>query len=59
MQEDGMITVLTESGEHVQDIKVEGAPQITGLWFSKQVDEVLYATETTSNRLLKISLAVP
>jgi sugar lactone lactonase YvrE len=52
--QDGLISVLNASGEIVSELTIANCPEITGLYFSKENEDVLYATESTSNALLKI-----
>lgn len=52
----GAITVLNENGEVEEELMVQECPEITGLYFSKVQDDILYATESTSNSLLKIQV---
>ena len=52
----GIITVLNESGEVEQEMVVNECPEITGLYFSKFQEEILYATESSTNSLLKIQV---
>jgi len=50
----GLISILSDSGELEEDLIVHDCAEITGLFFSKVQDEILYATESTTNSLLKI-----
>ena len=50
----GIISVLNENGELESELLVQDCPEITGLYFSKVQDDILYATESTTNSLLKI-----
>jgi len=50
----GLISVLNESGEVEEELSVQDCPEITGLYFSKGYDDILYATESSTNSLLKI-----
>jgi len=52
--QDGLISVLNSSGEVLHELTIANCPEITGLYFSKQNEDVLFATESTSNSLLKI-----
>lgn len=56
---DGLITVLNEHGENVEDLAVNEYPEITGLWFSRQPNKEanLYATESSTNSFLQINTA--
>lgn len=51
---DGLITVLNPSGEVDHELVLPGCAELTGLFFSKTQTDILYATESTSNSLLKI-----
>ena len=50
----GIISVLDPSGECDEELIVSECSEITGLFFSKVQDEILYATEKSTNSLLKI-----
>ena len=52
----GLITILSPEGEEEEDLEVDDLPEITGLWFSRASDEILYATESSQNCLLKIQV---
>lgn len=52
----GIISVLNENGEVESELLVQECPEITGLFFSKVQDDILYATESTTNSLLKIQV---
>lgn len=52
----GAISVLNENGALVTELVVQDCPEITGLYFSKVQDDILYATESTTNSLLKIQV---
>ncbi|CDW71565.1 UNKNOWN [Stylonychia lemnae] len=52
----GVISILNENGELEGELLVQDCPEITGLYFSKVQDDILYATESTSNSLLKIQV---
>jgi len=52
--ESGLISILNESGEIINELLLPGCPEITGLYFSKTQDDILYATESSTNSLLKI-----
>jgi len=49
---------LSDSGEHEEDLIVHDCAEITGLFFSKVQDDILYATESSTNSLLKIQVAL-
>ena len=50
----GVITVLNSDGLVEEELQVAECPEITGLFFSKVQDDILYATESSTNSLLKI-----
>lgn len=50
----GLISVLNDQGEIEEELTLNDCPEITGLFFSKVQDDILYATETSTNSLLKI-----
>ena len=50
----GMISILSDSGELEEDLIVHDCSELTGLFFSKVQDDILYATESSTNSLLKI-----
>jgi hypothetical protein len=50
----GVISILNSEGVVEEELHVNDCPEITGLYFSKMQEDILYATETTSNSLLKI-----
>jgi sugar lactone lactonase YvrE len=52
----GVISILNENGELEGELMVAECPEITGLYFSKVQDDILYATESTTNSLLKIQV---
>lgn len=52
----GMICVLDESGAVEEELLVNDCAEITGLYFSKVQDDILYATESSTNSLLKIQV---
>ena len=52
-----MISVLSESGECEEELIVHDCAEITGLYFSKVQDDILYATEKSTNSLLKIQVS--
>lgn len=54
---DGIISILNESGELQEDLLVNDCSEITGLFFSKVQDDILYATESSTNSLLKIQVS--
>ena len=50
----GLITVLNGEGQVEEELQVSECPEITGLFFSKVQEDILYATESSTNSLLKI-----
>ena len=55
VSEDGLISVINpENGEVINDLVITGCSELTGLWFSKTQPDILYATESSTNSLLKI-----
>ena len=52
----GIISVLSETGELDEELLVNDCSEITGLFFSKVQDDILYATESSTNSLLKIQV---
>lgn len=50
----GLITILSADGSVEEEMQINDCPEITGLFFSKQQEEILYATESSTNSLLKI-----
>lgn len=53
----GLISILSDQGDHEEDLIVHDCSEITGLFFSKVQDEILYATESSTNSLLKIQVS--
>jgi sugar lactone lactonase YvrE len=51
----GLISVMSTDGELLEDLSVSDSSEITGLFFSKVQDDILYAT--TTNSLLKIQVS--
>lgn len=56
VSKNGIITVLNSDGEVNEELLVHDCPEITGLYFSKVQDDILYATECSTNSLLKIQV---
>lgn len=52
----GVISILDGDGQIVEDLQVNDSPEITGLYFSKVQEDILYATESSTNSLLKIQV---
>lgn len=52
----GLISVLNSDGVVEEDLQVSECPEITGLFFSKMQEDILYATESSTNSLLKIQV---
>jgi len=50
----GLISVLGDDGELEEELLVNDCAELTGLFFSKVQEDILYATESSSNSLLKI-----
>ena len=50
----GIISILSDSGDLEEDLIVNDCAELTGLFFSKVQDDILYATESSTNSLLKI-----
>jgi len=40
-----------------EEFQIADVPEITGLFFSKVHEDILYATESTTNSLLKIQVS--
>jgi len=53
----GVISILDESGELEENLLVNDCAELTGLFFSKVQDDILYATESSTNSLLKIQVS--
>lgn len=51
---DGLISIYDSKGELQDEIEVPGYPEISGLYFSKAEDNVLYVTERSKKALLKV-----
>ena len=54
----GLISILDPEGNLVEELSVSDSPELTGLFFSKIQDDILYATESSTNSLLKIQVTV-
>ena len=52
----GVITILNKEGHIEEELSVAECPEITGLYFSKVQDDILYATESSTNSLIKIQV---
>lgn len=53
----GIISILnSETGLCESELSVQDASEITGLFFSRVQDDILYATESSTNSLLKIQV---
>jgi len=52
----GLISVINADGVLEEDLQVSECPEITGLYFSKMQEDILYATESSTNSLLKIQV---
>lgn len=57
VSKNGIITVLNTDGEVEDELLVNDCPEITGLYFSKVQEDILYATECSTNSLLKIQVS--
>jgi len=57
LAKNGLISVLNKDGNLVTDISLPGAPEISGMCFSRLKPNVLYVTETSTSALYKISLS--
>ena len=44
----GIITVLSEDSEVIEEIKLPGLPELSGLYFSRQDQGILFATERST-----------
>ncbi len=55
VSEDGLISILDpQTGEIDHELAVTGCSELTGLYFSKHQADILYATESSTNSMLKI-----
>jgi len=48
--------INSETGACEQELTVQDSAEITGLFFSRVQEDILYATESSSNSLLKIQV---
>ena len=53
-EKNGLISILSETGEVEEELIVAECSELTGLFFSKVQDDILFATESSTNSLLKI-----
>jgi hypothetical protein len=55
----GLISVLNDEGEILDDLQINDNPELTGLWFSTQPGKKtnLYATEGSTNSFIQINTA--
>lgn len=53
----GIITVLNEKAEVEEEIKLPNLPEITGLYFSKVQEDMLYITESSNQVLASYKLS--
>jgi len=53
----GLITILNAEGGIDEELTLNDCPEITGLFFSKMQEDILYATESSTNSLLKIQVS--
>jgi len=56
-ENNGLISILTDSGDCEEELVVGDCAEITGLFFSKMQEGILYATEKSTNSLLKIQVS--
>ena len=52
----GLITVLNPEGGIEEELTLNDCSEITGLYFSNVQEDILYATESSTNSLLKIQV---
>ena len=52
----GIISILNSEGILEEELSVQDCSEITGLYFSKMQEDILYATESSTNSLLKIQV---
>ena len=53
----GIISILSDTGECEEELVVHDCSELTGLFFSKVQEDILYATESSTNSLLKIQVS--
>ena len=53
----GLIAIINQDGVVEEELTVNDCPEITGLYFSKMQEDILYATESSTNSLLKIQVS--
>uniref|UniRef100_A0A7S3IZL9 SMP-30/Gluconolactonase/LRE-like region domain-containing protein n=1 Tax=Strombidium inclinatum TaxID=197538 RepID=A0A7S3IZL9_9SPIT len=53
----GVISILQPDGHLDEELQVTDCPEVTGLFFSKVQEDILYATESSTNSLLKIQVS--
>jgi len=53
----GLIAILSDQGEALEELIVHDCAEITGLFFSREQDDILFATESSTNSLLKIQVS--
>jgi sugar lactone lactonase YvrE len=53
----GIISVINVDGVVEEELQVSDCPEITGLYFSKVQEDILYATESSTNSFLKIQVS--
>jgi len=56
-EKNGLISILSETGEVEEELIVQECAELTGLFFSKVQDDILFATESSTNSLLKIQVS--
>ena len=54
VSKNGLISIINENGEVEEELVVHDCSELTGLFFSKVQDDILFATESSTNSLLKI-----
>lgn len=52
----GVISIINPEGQVEEELQVSDCPEITGLFFSRMQEDILYATESSTNSLLKIQV---
>ena len=57
VNKNGLISILSDTGELEEELVVHDCAELTGLFFSKVQEDILYATESSTNSLLKIQVS--
>jgi sugar lactone lactonase YvrE len=52
----GIISIISPEGVLEEELSVKDCSEITGLYFSKMQEDILYATESSTNSMLKIQV---